>query len=666
MAKGTGIGAALLLGGLWAAAQQPSRLLENYQTEITVYGERLPGEERQILDTAAPVVVLSREAIEASGAGTLQEILSQLPGVTLHNQTGNDAESTVDVRGFPQGTSLAVFLDGVRLNDLQDNAVRWDLIPIGDVERIEVYSGAAAPLYGGGALAGVVNVITRRRPGFPRLDLTTGGGSFGAWETLVRASGSRGPVEFYAAGSRRAEQGWRQNDGHRLDDGILRLNAAPLDGHEVSLLLKYAGGAQSAPGALTAEELKRDREQSPFNLYDGTRGRHRLASLGYRGRWSGWSVAGQAYGRFHDRDTLTTGRFGSGFLTSGRERLRGGAAQASRSWSRGEAAFSFSGGAELSRGAFEGRGFFTDVFGKDPSPASDTRTRQRSEGIYAQGEAARGAWQVLCGVRTDRARYAYTDRRAPSNNVRRTFRETTWRAGLLYRTGEASSAFLTRSQGYRIPSVVDLFAYPGFSSNPDLESTRSSDWEAGWRYLSQGRRFKVTLYRMEMRDEVVFVLTNPQWFIGQNRNVGRSFRRGVEAEVEWPLPAGFRAFASGSYQDAEVTAGPHAGRRLPMVPRAQGTAGLQWNGGEWTVRLAASWVGPQLLDNDLANRRASLPGYTAADLSARWTHRALTVEAGAFNLLDKAYSGRGITNGATDYFTPSAPRSFRLALTWSL
>jgi outer membrane receptor protein involved in Fe transport len=472
-------------------------------------------------------------------------------------------------------------------------------------------------------------------------------------------------VELYAAGSRRTSTGWRENDGHRLDDGLLRLNASPSGGQEFSLLLKYAGGAESAPGALTGEELSRDREQSPFNLYDGTRGRHRLASLGYRGRLGDWTVAAQAYGRFHDRDTLTTGRFGSGFLTRGVERLRGATLQTARSGSRGAVAWEVSAGGEAARGTFEGRGAFTDIYGKNASPASHTRSRQRSEGAYAQGSAAWGSWQAVGGFRADRARYAYEDRRTPANGADRTFRETTWRAGLLYRTGEASSAFVTRSQGFRIPSVVELFAYPGFSSNPDLKATRASDWEAGWRYLSQGRRFKVTVYRMEMRDEVVFVLTDPQWFVGQNRNVGRSFRRGVEAEAEWPLPKGFRVFASGSYQDSEVTAGPHAGKRLPMVPRAQGTAGLLWNGRDWTVRLGASWVGPQLLDNDLGNFRVSLPGYVSADLSARWTYRSVTVEGAAVNLLDREYSGRGITNGFTDYFTPSAPRSFRFALTWS-
>ena len=663
----TGLAAALLAACLVpAGAQDALRLLENYQTEITVYGDRLPLAERLILDSAAPIVVITREAIEASGVQTVQEILAQQPGITLHSQTGNPAESTVDLRGFPQGTSLAVFLDGVRLNDLQDNAVRWDLIPLKDVDRIEVYAGASAPLYGGGALAGVVNVVTRRMPGIPRLDVGAGAGSFGSRDYVVRAGGTRGPLELYLSGSVRRSDGWRENDGHRLDDALARGSLALTGDQTLTLLLKYAGGLERQPGALTAAELARDPRQSPFNLADGTRGRHRLASLSYRrAPEDGWSLSAQAFARLHDRDTLTTGRYGSGFLSRGAERLTGLTAEAGRSGASGNRTWEVRAGAEASSGSFDGRGFYTDIWGEHPSEASSTRVGQRFAGAFVQADAGFGRLHFTAGARTDEARYLYTDRRALANNARRTFRESTWRAGLLLHTGDHSSAFLTFARGYRIPSVVDLFAYPGFYSNPDLVPTRSSDWEAGWRIIEGGNRLKVTAYRMRVSDEVVFVLTDPQWFIGQNRNVGRSFRRGLEAEAEAALPLGFRLFASGSYQDAEVTAGPYAGRRIPMLPRAQGTAGVGWGDASWTLRLAAGWVGPQRLDNDLVNARAELPGYATVDLSVRVVRKALTLEASATNVLDRGYVARGITNGFTDYYTPAYPLAFRFGVTWS-
>jgi outer membrane receptor protein involved in Fe transport len=286
-------------------------------------------------------------------------------------------------------------------------------------------------------------------------------------------------------------------------------------------------------------------------------------------------------------------------------------------------------------------------------------------GAYVQLDLGRGPLHFVAGGRADRDAYDYSDFYVAANDTTRTFREGTWRAGLLLHTGDWSSCFLTYSEGYRIPSVLDLFAYPGYYSNPDLKPTRAGDWEAGWRYLKDGWRFKATAFDMDLKDEVVYVLTDPALFIGQNRNVGRSRRRGLEAEANVPLPAGFSAFATGTYLETEVTAGPYAGSRVPMVPRYQGTAGGQWQNPDWQVTLAATWVGPQRLDSDLSNVRPELPGYATVALSARYLFRALTVEASASNLLDRRYASRGITNGYTDYYTPAYPSGFRLSVMWS-
>jgi outer membrane receptor protein involved in Fe transport len=102
-----------------------------------------------------------------------------------------------------------------------------------------------------------------------------------------------------------------------------------------------------------------------------------------------------------------------------------------------------------------------------------------------------------------------------------------------------------------------------------------------------------------------------------------------------------------------------------MVPRAQGTAGVQWSNADWSLSLSASWVGPQRLDNDLCGERRELPGYATANLSARYAYHSLTLEASLSNLLDRRYLSRGITNGYADYFTPAYPRGARLSAMWS-
>ncbi len=649
-----------------AQAQDAREALQNYQNTITVYGDRLPASERQILDTAAPVAVVTRDQIEASGATTVQEVLETLPSAVLHNQTGNPRESSVDLRAFPDGTSVAVFLDGVRLNDLQDNSVRLDAIPVEDLERVEVYAGASAPLYGGGALGGVINLVTKRDPGIPRLDLEARAGSFREEAGRLHASGSSKNLEFYAAGATDRSNGWRQNDGYRLDDAIARFNLSLPAGQSLALLMMYDGGRENDPGSLTPQEYAQDPRQSPYNLNDDTRGRRRIASLGYTAEpGGGWNLDVQAYSRRHDRDTLTTGRFGAGFFTTGSESLDGAVASVRNAGTRGKWAWDVASGAEDASGSFDGSGFYTDIFGGGKSLASRTSIKEHLFGAWVSADGGYGPFHVIAGFRGDRASYDYADQFDAANNASRLFRENTRRFGLLYHTTPDSSAFLTFSEGYRIPTVVDLFAYPGFYSNPGLVPARARDWETGWRYIKGGTRLTFTAFRMDMSNEVVFVLTDPQWFIGQNQNVAASKRRGVEAQANLPLGRGFSAFAEASYTETLITRGPYAGSRIPMTPRGQGTIGGAWSGFGWNTQLSVHFVGPQLYDNDLQNTRPELAGYTTVDLSAGYRYRALTVRASVSNLLDHRYAGRGITNGYQDYLTPAYPLSGSLTIVWS-
>ncbi len=651
---------------LGAQAQDAREALQNYQSTVTVYGDRLPDSERQILDAAAPIAVVTRDQIEASGATTVQDALEALPSIALHNQTGNPRESTVDLRAFPDGTSVAVFLDGVRLNDLQDNSVRLDSIPVEDLERIEVYAGASAPLYGGGALGGVVNLVTKRDPGIPRLDLQAAGGSYGEESGRLHASGTINDVEFYAAGQTARSDGWRQNDGYRLDDALARFNVTLPSNQSLALLLMYDGGRENDPGSLTPEEYAQDPRQSPFNLADNTRGRRRIASLGYKAELSGgWAFDAQAYSRRHDRGTLTTGRWGSGFFTTGSESLDGAIASARNSGTRQKWSWDICAGAEGASGRFDGEGYYTDIYGGNKFIASKTSVGEHLAAGWISADGGYGGLHLIAGFRGDRASYDYNDHLYAPNDATRVFRENTRRFGLLYHTTPFSSAYLTFSEGYRIPTVVDLFAYPGFYSNPDLVPSRARDWEAGWRYIKGGTRLTFTAFRMDLSNEVVFVLTDPQWFIGENMNVAASRRRGLEAQANIPLGHGFSAFAEASYTETLITRGPYAQSRIPMTPRGLGTIGASWSGHGWNTQFSFHFVGPQLYDNDLSNTRPQLGGYTTADLSAGYRYRALTVRASVSNLLDHRYAGRGITNGWDDYLTPAYPLCARLSVMWS-
>ncbi|MDT8999084.1 TonB-dependent receptor [Paucibacter sp. APW11] len=150
----------------WTAAQAADEKLE--RVEIT--GSSL---KRINAETASPVQVVNRQQIEAMGARTLQQVLANMPAavVTLEDSrsmfTGTDGASQANLRGLgPQAT--LVLLNGRRIapygapDSFQYLFVNIDTLPAAAIERLEILTDGASAIYGSDAVAGVVNVITKR------------------------------------------------------------------------------------------------------------------------------------------------------------------------------------------------------------------------------------------------------------------------------------------------------------------------------------------------------------------------------------------------------------------------------------------------------------------------------------------------------------------------
>lgn len=124
-------------------------------------------------ETASPVQVIDAKQIENMGAKTLMQVLDNLPAARPAQQdfrsmfTGSDGASQANLRGLgAQGT--LVLLNGRRLSfygapeGFQTMFVNIDSIPAAAIERMEVLTDGASAIYGSDAVAGVINVITKK------------------------------------------------------------------------------------------------------------------------------------------------------------------------------------------------------------------------------------------------------------------------------------------------------------------------------------------------------------------------------------------------------------------------------------------------------------------------------------------------------------------------
>ena len=146
----------LCAAGRTAAAQEePPALLD----EVVVTASKT---EKAVDDAPGAVVVITAQEMAMRTIETVDEALASVSGAFQRRNKGlMDSTSSLYMRGFNGDQYVLVLLDGQPLNDAYAGGLEWGALPVGNIERIEVVKGAASALYGGNAMGGVVNIITK-------------------------------------------------------------------------------------------------------------------------------------------------------------------------------------------------------------------------------------------------------------------------------------------------------------------------------------------------------------------------------------------------------------------------------------------------------------------------------------------------------------------------
>ncbi len=189
--------------------------------QVVVTGSRQP---ETLASAAASISVMDRLAMRRRSLLGAAEALQLVSGVTMIGEY-------INIRGGSGynrlgGSRMLVLLDEVPILTSDLGEANWNILPVTEIERMEVLKGAASSLYGSGALSGVVNMITRQPTRELSLSVRQASGlydqpSVQEWkwtgETLhfhrtdISASKSIGPVGLRLALSRHASTGDREN-----------------------------------------------------------------------------------------------------------------------------------------------------------------------------------------------------------------------------------------------------------------------------------------------------------------------------------------------------------------------------------------------------------------------------------------------------------------------
>ena len=135
--------------------------------------------EEPLRDAGILISVIERHQLLQTGASNVLDVLDRVPGISirrLYGHMGSDASLDIGFLGESGTKNVLVLIDGLRVNNIDDESVRFSQLPLSAIERIEVRGAGAGVLYGDRAMGGVVNIITRQDTAN---EISVSGGSFG-------------------------------------------------------------------------------------------------------------------------------------------------------------------------------------------------------------------------------------------------------------------------------------------------------------------------------------------------------------------------------------------------------------------------------------------------------------------------------------------------------
>ena len=491
-------------------AQQDSLKVHQLE-EVVVTATKFPKNQSE---TGKVLTIIDEDVLKRSAGKDIAQVLNEQVGMAVSGSNSNiGKDKSVYLRGAKSEYTL-ILLDGVPLNDpsgISGGAYDLRLISLDQVERIEILKGSQSTLYGSDAIAGVINVITKKS-GEKAVELF-GTVGYGSYNTLKGSAGIRG--------------------GSKYIDYNLSYSGLTTDG--------ISEAKESGTTPFDKDGASQNAFQTSINIKP-------VASLSIQPFFRYTKFDGQYDG----------GAFADDLLNTYKATLINTGTQASYSLKKGAIHFQYA--YDQTDRSFDGTYGKSEYFGKFHHAELFAN--------YNFGEHI----QLLTGI--SKQDYKMLDKTAseadPSvviispyvslfskfgnfsaeiggrYNHHTNFGENfTYSFNPSYRTKNGVKLFFNSSTGFKAPSLYQL--YGQYGANPQLKPERSFSNEIGTQWLSPNKKIELraVAFTRSIKDVIVYVYP-------VNINLNKQDDHGLELESTYHVNAKFNVKAFYSFVDGNV------------------------------------------------------------------------------------------------------------------
>jgi len=636
--------------------------------------------------TASSITVVTSKDIENSNAKNVADALRSVPGVMVSDWYGNGTKIAVDMAGFgEQGMlNVLVLVDGRRINDVDLSGTDWSQVPLEDVEKIEVIrGGSGAVLYGDNSAGGVINIITKKGSGKPKVDLLAEYGSYDMNRQKITLGGEfDNKFSYLLSAGRFGTHGYRNNTFNKTSDFSSKLEYSLSDILSAHFDSGFFTSTYGLPGALYQANI--DQFSRRYARYGNDHVNNKDYNFVLGGKFQP-----QGLGCLEIDFTYRNKDTDSYFLTSGlftqRNEIKSYGLNPKYTLNNNilDRENKFITGLDYQHVFFN-----SDKY--DQSNEADlknyTNINKTSIGGYLQDEFSIFKQLVLVGgYRYEMARYAFgfhDNTPPPWNNpdidTKVKPKMEAFNSGLTYNYKDDSTVFIDINKSFRFPQV-DEFTYNDASwqqqLNTGLNPQSSINYQAGIRHaINNDFQIDFSIFRMNVKNELYYNADGGPTGYGQNENYNKTVHQGLETSLKAKFNNFFTLSGSYSFTDAFFEGGDNNHNEIPMVPRHKGSLGVNFSlPKDFTFNLTANYVGKRYHLNDQANAYSRLNGYMVADTNLSWKAKNLKVSFGISNLFNKKYSeyagvllnASGVYPAGSKFYYPSPERNFSLKVDYS-
>jgi outer membrane receptor protein involved in Fe transport len=649
--------------------------------EIITTGVR----DRPLAELPRSANIITAEDIALTPAANIVDLLSREANLNLRSFYGNTKKSGVDIRG--QGdtytSNVLVMVDGIRLNSADLSGADFSSLPLDQVGRIEIIRGANTVRYGGGAVGGVINIITKEPGSGVSMNANARAGSYSTYETGVGANWKGEQLYFGGEATYQDSDGYRDNSDLETKDLGLVLGFTPVEWFDAKLRGQWHRDDYGLPGGVNKDaydgsDSDRRSTDTPLNGGETDDDRFRLdLSLGNaatgvlsatgstRNRKNKFVLLGEGATERPDRPDL---------INEEDTRLE---LQYDRSFTAFNRDHEFTLGLDLAQTDYSRDQY--DGVGKSHSGdlrqtawfiASDlamTDTITLSLG-YRQDKFrdSRGNYVLDCddadkivfpGLKPDCAVGAPEYFQLDVNGIsKETWRNSAFETGLVWSPSDDTNYFVSYAQSFRNPNVDELVV-----ADSDLGPQTGDHIDAGVRMrFGSDAEWNLAFFYNETKDEILYGI-DPATSNQTNRNSDeRTERIGGETDLYWYALSSLTLTANLGYTHAKFK---ETNSYIPLVPEWTGSLGGFWQPAPaWTVSFVGNYAGERYDGTDLTNSGPKLDDYIVIDTKVSYDMGGIQFYAGVNNLFDEVYA---TTVYSGDYY-PMPDRNYYAGIAYRM